>query len=923
MTLKTKRSMPPWPARLLGSPPRNHLEDLPNRSTPAYGGRKNEFTSRNDLREDALAFASPALSTNSSSPRTSQHGRAHSHPFSPDGTHRGTSNTKGNQINSARLEVLDEHSFSDPWSNVIDGHQPTVPRGSPQQGDIDLARGKCATCDASMRWPRRLDVFRCSVCLMVNDLKPSGSRPLGDSALTPESLPAKSASVQKGKPRSGTAITLHCSSLLILMAIDIISLAATKSIIDDCILSYLKERLPSTTGKSNGQGSEISRNRSGPTRVSLRSPHGTLGNAHDHLMQNTKETVETDSYENGLGTQNTISSVPSTVLPSSSLAELKLNTAYVSRDHTKLPPSRAPPPPPEYLQCNPCGNSSEKLETISSDFSSTLFRPLGRYIATCFINCEILNASFLNFRPEPPLQTSSEDSVKSNSPSELGNSYDDGAPLSELDAKTLLLGNFAENGMWWTGRRQGDLTNGHKEPKKVAGKARYNRVSLKTPRIRWKELHEWYRMILSVGSSWKESLKALQSIESHNGYDTIFKLSHEDQQQIEEDMASARGRIHRTLLKASENLLRRPGRPLKTPEDSRFLLILLANPLLNAIDAEQIAHKSQSRSQKMTSLFEKSNSNSTPFPLMQPSQRSPVSRTQNVKHTSIVKRILGLISNLPDGCHQHLINWFSYFSEPHFRSFVEFVGSFVTYRLTRQHGRKRSSSHDPVTDLVPQISNIGTGSSGQLHAALGVSGASIVSAKKSDIISYSEDWQIKVAAKVMSLLSSANNGSRSGYSDIPQRLSTDDGSLFAQSSARLRNPRQKQMIPTNTFYNSLLDYSDLISDFEIWESRRGKFSFCQYPMFLSIWAKTHIMEHDARRQMEIKAREAFFDSIISRKAVSQYLVLKVRRDCLVEDSLRGVSEVVGSGQEEVKKELRIEFSGEEGVDAGGYGFILP
>jgi E3 ubiquitin-protein ligase HECTD2 len=69
--------------------------------------------------------------------------------------------------------------------------------------------------------------------------------------------------------------------------------------------------------------------------------------------------------------------------------------------------------------------------------------------------------------------------------------------------------------------------------------------------------------------------------------------------------------------------------------------------------------------------------------------------------------------------------------------------------------------------------------------------------------------------------------------------------------------------------------------------------------------------------MEGKAREAFFDSILSRKAVSQYLVLKVRRDCLVEDSLRNVSEVVGAGSGDIKKGLKIDFVGEEGVDAGG------
>ena len=77
------------------------------------------------------------------------------------------------------------------------------------------------------------------------------------------------------------------------------------------------------------------------------------------------------------------------------------------------------------------------------------------------------------------------------------------------------------------------------------------------------------------------------------------------------------------------------------------------------------------------------------------------------------------------------------------------------------------------------------------------------------------------------------------------------------------------------------------------------------------------MEYDARRQMETMARDAFFNSIMSRKVVNQYLVLKVRRECLVEDSLRSVSEVVGSGEEEIKKGLRIEFIGEEGLDSGG------
>lgn len=252
------------------------------------------------------------------------------------------------------------------------------------------------------------------------------------------------------------------------------------------------------------------------------------------------------------------------------------------------------------------------------------------------------------------------------------------------------------------------------------------------------------------------------------------------------------------------------------------------------------------------------------------------------------------------------------------RRIVDLVGSFVSYRLARQNGRKRSNSHDPTAGgLIPNISGAGAGTSAQLHAAIGISTNSKSQDKTAGSTVYGEDWQIKAAAKVMSLLFSANNSDPTRRHNNSKGYPQENGRSRAVSAARKRAHRHGQSLPTNAFYNTMLDYSDLIADFETWESRRGTFSFCQYPMFLSIWAKIRIMEYDARRQMEIKAREAFFNSIMSRKAINQYLVLKVRRDCLVEDSLRGVSEVVGTGQEEIKKGLRIEFVGEEGLDSGG------
>lgn len=384
-----------------------------------------------------------------------------------------------------------------------------------------------------------------------------------------------------------------------------------------------------------------------------------------------------------------------------------------------------------------------------------------------------------------------------------------------------------------------------------------------------------------------------------------------------------------TLLKATETLLRRPGRPLKTPGDCRFLLLLLANPLLYSVPRE--GHKSgdgvESKwpGKHVTTVGDHNEQQLPPS----------AGHTSSRSHTGIIKRILGLLSNVPHESHRQIVSWFARYGDEDFRKLVDLIGGFVTHRLIHQRRKFHASrGHDPTSALVPEISGPGAGTSAQLHTALGIGARSATPEKPTKKVVYHDDWQIKAAAKVMALAFQANNNSssrRAGPSKV--NVAEADHSAFNQpnaseearspesngmSKASLRRARRHgQLLPTSAFYNTILDYCDLVADFEAWENRRETFSFCQYPMFLSLWAKIRILEHDARRQMEIRARQAFFNSITSRSAVSQYLLLRVRRECLVEDSLRGVSEVVGSGQEEIKKSLRIAFQGEEGVDAGG------
>ena len=542
----------------------------------------------------------------------------------------------------------------------------------------------------------------------------------------------------------------------------------------------------------------------------------------------------------------------------------------------------------------------------------------------CFSSVECLNAAFLTHRSPQFHRAASEGSVIEKSIVQRSdNWFSNETAFPELDAKMLLLGDFAENGMWWTGRSQVEQNR----PRSNAGQApdgsSEEMVNMKSPRISWIELNEWYHIVISVGRNWRDKFKQLQegTIQDEKQKTLLRNISAEVLELMEEEISDACSHVQRTLLKASETLLRRPGRPIKTPEDCRFLLVLLANPLLYTAYPIHSSVSTSMRSERSASHGQTSTPR-PPVPILHlhpvSARRSPSTKCGGTaNHSGIIKRILGLLANSSSECHHHLVGWFGRFSEPHFRSLVDLIGAFVTYRLSRQHSRKRSNSHDPTGGLIPSITGPGAGTSAHLHAALGISVAPKSPEKNNVGVPYAEDWQIKAAAKVMSLLFSANVQGSSRFQDTTKSASSGTDRMRAVSAARRHTNRHGQLLPTSAFYNTLLDLQDLVADFEVWESRRGKFSFCQYPMFLSIWAKIRIMEHDARRQMEIKAREAFFDSIMSRKAINQYLVLQVRRECLVEDSLRGVSEVVGTGQEEIKKGLKIEFKGEEGLDSGG------
>ena len=104
-------------------------------------------------------------------------------------------------------------------------------------------------------------------------------------------------------------------------------------------------------------------------------------------------------------------------------------------------------------------------------------------------------------------------------------------------------------------------------------------------------------------------------------------------------------------------------------------------------------------------------------------------------------------------------------------------------------------------------------------------------------------------------------------------------------------------------------------DFEMWKKGAGSvfeytigvadicraFSFCHHPYMLNPATKSRIMQLDAAAQMESELQAAVVNMLFSGTAGSPFLVLVVRRDHIVQDTL---DQIVGK-KWDLKKKLKV------------------
>lgn len=125
---------------------------------------------------------------------------------------------------------------------------------------------------------------------------------------------------------------------------------------------------------------------------------------------------------------------------------------------------------------------------------------------------------------------------------------------------------------------------------------------------------------------------------------------------------------------------------------------------------------------------------------------------------------------------------------------------------------------------------------------------------------------------------------------------------------------EKNRVPLSKFYIlSALNEAQLIKDFEGWEvNSPARFSLCGFPFLLSLGAKIQLLQFDKTRQMHAKAREAFRSILVDHRFSSPFVMMDIRREHLIRDSLRQISE----NRSDLNKRLKVSFTGENGIDAG-------
>lgn len=159
-------------------------------------------------------------------------------------------------------------------------------------------------------------------------------------------------------------------------------------------------------------------------------------------------------------------------------------------------------------------------------------------------------------------------------------------------------------------------------------------------------------------------------------------------------------------------------------------------------------------------------------------------------------------------------------------------------------------------------------------------------------------------------------GARSN-SESKESQRIKDDPLSSELSIKVIDCRSP-LLPFEEFYNEpLSDQLEMDRDFAYYKSDGGKFSFMNYSFILTPAVKALGLYYDNRIRMYSERRLSVLQSLVHGAPPNPYLRLRVRRDNIIDDALVGLEMVAMENPNNLKKQLVVEFEGEQGIDEGG------
>ncbi len=128
------------------------------------------------------------------------------------------------------------------------------------------------------------------------------------------------------------------------------------------------------------------------------------------------------------------------------------------------------------------------------------------------------------------------------------------------------------------------------------------------------------------------------------------------------------------------------------------------------------------------------------------------------------------------------------------------------------------------------------------------------------------------------------------------------------------------MVSYTEFYNNVINENvgteeGLHENLKKWR-KNTTFTFCNYPFLLDPALKSRLLQYENTLKMEEGRKDTFFQLLRGdwNALPSFRLVLHVERSHLIQSSVNQLAQVP---RESLKKQLKVVFDGEEGIDEGG------